>query len=266
MINLAISGANGRMGQALIKSLLEEKGIQLNSLLTRSKLETFTALFNSHLENVECVKYLQLITKPIDVIIDFSTPLVTLDVLKNCIDKNIKCVIGTTGFTESQKKIIEEAAKKILIILAPNTSVGLNLILKLIEITAKVLPQADTEIIEAHHKYKVDAPSGTALKMGEVIAKAKDLNFEHMSVFNRHNHAGIRQDNTIGFSCIRAGEIIGEHTALFALPNEKIEIKHTALDRNIFAKGALQAARWLAQQTAPGLYDMQDVLGLKNIN
>jgi 4-hydroxy-tetrahydrodipicolinate reductase len=199
----------------------------------------------------------------VDVIIDFTRPESTLNALTICRKHGKRLVIGTTGFTPMQRSEIEQGAHDIPIMLAPNMSVGVNLCLKLLEITAKVIGEdSDIEIIEAHHRHKIDAPSGTALRMGEVIAKTLGKDLQESAVYARHGHTGARIPKSIGFSVIRAGDIIGEHTVLFAEEGERIEITHKASSRATFAKGAMRAAHWLMNQPA-GLYDMQDALGLK---
>jgi 4-hydroxy-tetrahydrodipicolinate reductase len=171
-------------------------------------------------------------------------------------------VIGTTGFSEQDQEKIEQAAQDIAIVLAPNMSVGVNLCLKLLEVAAEVLGDSvDIEIVEAHHRTKVDAPSGTALRMGEVIAAALDRTLADNGVFSRHGRTGVRGDKDIGFATIRAGDIVGEHNVMFASSGERIEISHKATSRMVFAHGALRAAVWLSQQE-PGLYSMENVLGL----
>lgn len=172
-------------------------------------------------------------------------------------------VIGTTGFNETQKSIIAEAAKDIPIVMAPNMSVGVNLSLKLLEIAAKVMGEyTDIEVIEAHHRHKIDAPSGTALRMGEVVAKALGRDLKDCAIYGREGDTGVRQRNTIGFSTIRAGDIVGEHTVMFADEGERLEITHKASSRMTFANGAVRAALWLEGKES-GLFDMQDVLELK---
>jgi dihydrodipicolinate reductase len=175
-----------------------------------------------------------------------------------------KIVIGTTGYTAAQKVVITEAAKDVAIVIAPNMSVGVNLALKLLEMTAKVMGDyADIEVIEAHHRHKVDAPSGTALRMGEVIADVLGRDLKDCAIYGREGITGERDPRTIGFSTIRAGDIVGEHTVMFADEGERIEITHKATSRMTFAKGAIRAAIWL-QDKPNGLFDMQDVLGLSD--
>jgi 4-hydroxy-tetrahydrodipicolinate reductase len=199
-----------------------------------------------------------------DVLIDFTRPDASMDYIEICRKAGKKLVIGTTGYSESQKAIIAEAAKDIAIVIAPNFSVGVNLSLKLLEMTAKVMGDyTDIEVIEAHHRHKVDAPSGTALRMGEVVAATLGRDLKDCAIYGREGDTGARDRKTIGFSTIRAGDIVGEHTVMFADEGERLEITHKATSRMTFANGAVRAAIWLANQSS-GLFDMQDVLGLKN--
>jgi 4-hydroxy-tetrahydrodipicolinate reductase len=197
-----------------------------------------------------------------DVLIDFTCPEASMASIEQCRRAGKKIVIGTTGFNEKQKTEIAKASEDIAIVLAPNFSVGVNLTLKLLEMTAKVMGDyTDIEVIEAHHRHKVDAPSGTALRMGEVIAKTLGRDLKDCAIYGREGHTGERDRKTIGFSTIRAGDIVGEHTVMFADEGERIEITHKASSRMTFANGAVRAAVWLADKDR-GLYDMQDVLGL----
>jgi len=197
-----------------------------------------------------------------DVVIDFTRPEGTLAHLKMCRELGVKAVIGTTGFTERQKAQIEECARAIAIVMAPNMSVGVNVTLKLLQMAARALATGyDIEVIEAHHRHKVDAPSGTALKMGEVIAEALGRDFKQCAVFSREGVTGERDPSTIGFTSIRGGDIVGDHTVLFAGTGERIEITHRSSSRAGYAAGSLLAARFIASREK-GLFDMQDVLGL----
>ena len=194
---------------------------------------------------------------------DFTTPESTLAALAQCIKSGKAMVIGTTGCTPEQRAQIEAAGEDMPLVFAPNFSVGVNLSLKLLEVAAKVLGDSvDVEIIGAHHRHKVDSPSGTALAMGEAVAKALGRDLDKHAAYSREGRHGERPREQIGFSTIHAGDIVGEHTAMFAGEGERLEITHKATDRAIFARGALRAAQWLAGKPA-GLYDMQDVLGLK---
>ena len=198
-----------------------------------------------------------------DVLIDFTRPEGTLAHLKVCRELGVKAVIGTTGFSEAQKREIQDVAKDIAIVMAPNMSVGVNVTLKLLQMAAQALSTGyDIEIIEAHHRHKVDAPSGTALKMGEVIAEAMGRDLKDCAVYAREGVTGERDPSTIGFSTIRGGDIVGDHTVLFAGTGERIEITHKSASRATYAQGSLRALRFLAGKKN-GLYDMFDVLGLR---
>jgi 4-hydroxy-tetrahydrodipicolinate reductase len=197
------------------------------------------------------------------VLIDFTRPEGTLEHIKVCRELGVALVIGTTGFSEAQKSVIVDASKDIAIMMAPNMSVGVNVTLKLLEMAAKALSTGyDIEIIEAHHRHKVDAPSGTALKMGEVIAQALGRDLKDCAVYAREGVTGERDPSSIGFATIRGGDIVGDHTVLFAGTGERIEISHKSSSRVTYAQGSLRAVRFLAGQKT-GLFDMADVLGLK---
>ena len=200
-----------------------------------------------------------------DVVIDFTAPSATLANIALCRQHGKKIVIGTTGFTEQERAQVDEAARTVPIVMAPNYSVGVNLVFKLLEKAAKVMGDyCDIEIIEAHHRHKVDAPSGTAIGMGEAIAGAMGNKLSDVAVYAREGITGERSRDEIGFATIRAGDIVGEHTAMFADIGERVEITHKATDRMTFANGAVRAACWLNDKT-PGLYTMQDVLGLDEL-
>lgn len=197
------------------------------------------------------------------VLIDFTRPQGTLEHLAICAKQGVRMVIGTTGFDDAQKKLIDQAAKRTAIVMAPNMSVGVNLVFKLLETASKVLAEGfDIEIIEAHHRHKVDAPSGTALRMGEAVANAIGRDLKTCAVYGREGVTGERNPSTIGFATVRGGDIVGDHTALFAGEGERVEITHKASSRATFALGALRAARFLGDKSQ-GLFDMQDVLGLR---
>jgi 4-hydroxy-tetrahydrodipicolinate reductase len=204
------------------------------------------------------------LTDRFDVLIDFTRPEASMNYIDICRQAGKKVVIGTTGYSDAQKAAIAEAAQDVAIVIAPNFSVGVNLSLKLLEMTAKVMGNyTDIEVIEAHHRHKVDAPSGTALRMGEVVAAALGRDLKDCAIYGREGDTGARDRKTIGFSTIRAGDIVGEHTVMFADEGERVEITHKATSRMTFANGAVRAAIWLADKQN-GLFDMQDVLGLKS--
>jgi len=206
---------------------------------------------------------LQAVADDFDVLIDFTIPAATLAHLKVCREAGRSMVIGTTGFKEHERRSIETAAEDIGIVFAPNMSVGVNLCFKLLQVAAEVLgDEVDVEVIEAHHRHKVDAPSGTALRMGEVVANALGRDLADCAVYGREGHTGERDRKTIGFETIRAGDIVGDHTVMFVGTGERVEITHKASSRMTFANGAARAALWIGSREK-GLYDMQDVLGLR---
>ncbi|MEE9309482.1 MAG: 4-hydroxy-tetrahydrodipicolinate reductase [Cocleimonas sp.] len=266
MINIAVVGAAGRMGKILIEACAESD----NAKLTVATEHPESSLIGTDAgevagvgkSNVIIVSNLDDAANDFDVLIDFTRPAPTLNHLDWCTKNNKGMIIGTTGFSDDEKSQIDSAGKVIPIVFAANFSVGVTLSLKLLELTARVLGDSvDIEIIEAHHRHKVDAPSGTALKMGEVIAETLDRTLEENAVYCREGVTGERDRKDIGFQTIRAGDIVGEHTVMFADIGERIEITHKASSRMTFAKGAVRAAAWLGGQS-PSVYDMQDVLEL----
>ncbi|SMF96241.1 dihydrodipicolinate reductase [Methylomagnum ishizawai] len=268
MIRVGIIGAAGRMGHALIRACATTPGLTLAAAIERPGSPAIGTdageLAGQAKLGIPVTDDLAAAIDGIDVLIDFTRPESSLAALALCQAHGKRLVIGTTGFGPEQKAAIEQAAQTLPIMLAPNMSVGVNLCLKLLEIAAKIIgDNTDIEIIEAHHRHKVDAPSGTALRMGEVVAAALGRDLKQCAVYGREGHTGERDPKSIGFSVIRAGDIVGEHTVMFADEGERVEITHNASSRATFAKGAMRAALWLAE-TPAGLYDMQDVLGLKN--
>lgn len=267
MIRVAITGAAGRMGRHLLDTCHQSDQVQC-TVAVEAKSSPFIGADAGELAGIGRLNLLlgtdlAPLTDSFDVLIDFTRPAATLTYLSLCQTAGKAMVIGTTGFSSEQKTEIARAAKRIPIVFAPNMSIGVNLCFKLLELTARVLgDSADVEIIEAHHRHKVDAPSGTALAMGQVIATALGRDLQACAVYGREGHTGERQRSTIGFATVRAGDIVGEHTVLFADVGERIEITHRAASRMTFAKGAVRAAAWLAGRS-PGLFDMQDVLGLR---
>ena len=243
MTKIAINGSNGRMGQALIEAVKLNPNVSQGSILNRG-------------DDIERV------LKDFDVLIDFTRPEATLDALSTCQSAGKAMVIGTTGFSDDALKVIDQASSDIPIVFAPNMSVGVNLTLKLLETTAKVIgADSNIEIVEAHHRHKVDAPSGTALKMGEVIANALGRDLSECAVYGREGTEEPRDRKTIGFSSIRGGDVVGEHTVTFFMEGERVEITHKASSRMTYANGAVKASQWLTNQEN-GLYSMQDVLDL----
>lgn len=266
MTRIAIAGAAGRMGRTLIQACHETDGIELTAALEHSEHPLLGSdageLAGIGRTGVTLGADLGAVLDTFDVLIDFTRPEPTLANLAACRQAGKRMVIGTTGFSDAQKMQIADAARDIAVVFAPNMSVGVNLCLKLLDLAARVLgDEVDIEVIEAHHRHKVDAPSGTALRMGEVVAAALGRDLKTCAVYGREGHTGARARKTIGFETIRAGDIVGDHTVMFAGTGEIVEITHKASSRMTFASGAVRAAGWLMGQPA-GLFDMQDVLGL----
>jgi 4-hydroxy-tetrahydrodipicolinate reductase len=264
-LKIAIAGASGRMGRMLIEAVSQADDCQLSGALDRPDspaLGQDAAAFLGHASGVAITPDLVTGIAGARVLIDFTRPEGTLAHLAVCREHGVAAVIGTTGFTEAQKAEIAEHARHIGIMMAPNMSVGVNVVLKLLDMAARALNQGyDIEIIEAHHRHKVDAPSGTALKMGEVVAEALGRDLKSCAVYGREGVTGERDPSTIGFATVRGGDIIGDHTVLFAGTGERIEISHKSSSRATYAQGSLRAARFLAAR-GPGLFDMNDVLGI----
>ena len=262
---IAIAGCSGRMGRTLLEAVTQAPDLQLGAALERTG-SPYLNKDAGELIGAGCgisiTSDYATALKNCDQLIDFTRPEGTLAHLAVCREAGVKMIIGTTGFSASEKAQLKAAAQDIAIVFAPNMSVGVNVTFKLLEIAAKVLEGYDIEIIEAHHRHKVDAPSGTALRMGEVIAEALNKDLSKVAVYGREGITGERNPETIGFSTIRAGDIVGDHTALFAGIGERIEISHKASSRMTFAMGALRAVRFLADKPN-GLFDMQDVLKLR---
>ena len=265
-ISIAIAGASGRMGQMLVEAVRAADDCVLGGALDIAASPAIghdAGAFAGQTTGVLITADIAQGLKNSRVLIDFTRPEGTMAHLAVCRTSGVAMVIGTTGFTDSQKAEIAQAAKHIPIMMAPNMSVGVNVTLKLLEMAAKALASGyDIEIIEAHHRHKVDAPSGTALKMGEVIAGALGRDLKDCAVYAREGVTGERDPSSIGFATIRGGDIVGDHTVLFAGTGERIEITHNSSSRSTYAQGSLRAARFLAGQKS-GLFDMFDVLGLK---
>ncbi len=266
MMNVAIAGISGRMGRALLEAVLAASDMRLHAALDRAgspALEGDAGALVGGLSGVKVSADAAVVLSGADVLIDFTRPEATLHHLGVCVEQRVGLVIGTTGFDAAGKAAIEQAAKSIPVVFAPNMSVGVNLALKLLDMAARVLDEDfDIEITEAHHRHKVDAPSGTALRMGEVIANALGRDLKSCAVYGREGVTGERDSRTIGFATLRGGDIVGDHTVMFAGIGERLEITHKASSRMTFALGALRAARYLLGKP-DGLFDMQDVLGLK---
>lgn len=269
MTRVAITGAAGRMGKTLIEAVDAAEGVTLGAavVLPDSSLIGADAgeLAGIGKNQVAISGSLEAVLDDFDVLIDFTSPESTLANLKVCQAAGKSMVIGTTGLSDDQKAVLAAGAESISVVFAPNMSVGVNLCFKLLEVAAKALGDDggyDIEVIEAHHRHKVDAPSGTALRMGEVVADALGRDLKTCAVYGREGQTGARPEKEIGFETIRAGDVVGDHTVLFATEGERIEITHKASSRMTFAKGAVRAAGWLSDRET-GLYDMQDVLSLR---
>jgi 4-hydroxy-tetrahydrodipicolinate reductase len=265
-LNIAIAGSSGRMGRMLLEALAHVEDMQLSAALEQSGspyLGRDAGELVGAALGVNIVDDVALALSGCDVLIDFTRPEGTLMHLDACRAEGVKMVIGTTGFSVAQKEEFRRASQTIPIVLAPNMSVGVNVTLKLAELAAKVLNEDyDIEIIEMHHRHKVDAPSGTALRMGEIVAEARGKDLSDIAVYAREGITGERVPGTIGFATVRGGDVVGDHTVMFAGIGERIEISHKASSRATFAAGALKAARFLADKER-GLFDMQDVLALR---
>ncbi|WP_280191661.1 4-hydroxy-tetrahydrodipicolinate reductase [Delftia sp. PS-11] len=265
-LRVAVAGASGRMGRMLIEAILQSKDLALAVALDRPDspfLGTDPSAFLGHASGIVIESDVRAALAKADCLIDFTRPEGTMDHLAICADLGVKLVIGTTGFSDEQKARIAEYAQRTAVMFSPNMSVGVNVTFKLLEMAAKALSSGyDIEIVEAHHRHKVDAPSGTALKMGEVIAEAQGTKLADRAVYERFGHTGERADNTIGFATVRGGDIIGDHTVIFAGTGERIEISHKSSSRAGYAQGSLRAVRFLAGK-ASGQFDMYDVLNLR---
>ncbi len=267
MIRVAVVGAAGRMGRMLIEALATDKQAQLSAAIIPADSSLLGGdageLAGVGRLGVPLTAGLETCISEVDTVIDFTIPAYTIENIALCVRHKKNMVIGTTGFDEAQKQVLAKAAEQIPVVFAPNMSIGVNLVFKLLETAAKILDEdADIEVVEAHHRNKVDAPSGTALKMGEVVAEATGRKFTDCAIYGREGYTGVRDQETIGFATIRAGDVVGDHTVLFACEGERVEITHKASNRIIYARGAMRAVRFLMNKKT-GFYDMQDVLGLK---
>ena len=265
-IRFAIAGSAGRMGRTLIEAVLGDPGATLVAALEH-ELSPVLGKDAGELVGAPCGVRVEADVAAAmgkaEVLIDFTRPEGSLRHLSACRASGTHMVIGTTGFDAVGKQAIADAARDIPIVFAPNMAVGVNAVFKLLDVAARILDQGyDVEVIEAHHRHKVDAPSGTALRMGEVVAAALGRNLADCAVYGREGHTGERPANQIGFATIRGGDVVGDHTVLFAGTGERIEIAHRSASRMSYALGSLRAARFLRGRTS-GLYDMQDVLGLR---
>ena len=265
MLNVAIAGASGRMGRMLIEAVLADPEAHLSGALDvpgSPVLGQDAAFALGRSSGVAITANLHAGLNSADVLIDFTRPEGTLAHLTACRALGVRAVIGTTGFTPAQKAELAAHGQHLALVLAPNMSVGVNVMLRLLQTAAGLLGDAyDVEVIEAHHRHKVDAPSGTALALGEAVARGRGIDLAEHGVFTRHGHTGERRRGDIGFATVRGGDIVGEHTVMFAGTGERIEITHKSSSRANYAEGSLRAAHFLAGR-APGLYGMADVLGL----
>ncbi len=267
-IKVGVIGAGGRMGRMLIEAVQNNPKTILNAAIERQGSSLVGADAGEvaaigRLE-VQIVDELETVINDIDVLIDFSLPDATEKNMQVCAEHNVAMVIGTTGFNEAQEQVLAKASEKIAIVYAGNYSTGVNLSLKLLGMAAKAFGNdADVEIIEAHHKHKIDAPSGTAYMMAEAVAEARGQNLKDVAIYGREGQTGERESGTIGIHAVRGGEIVGDHTVMFIADGEVVEITHRARERMTFAAGAVRAATWVTEQ-AVGQYDMQDVLGLND--
>ena len=267
MTRIAVCGAAGRMGRTILEVVRDTDGVSVGAAIEHSgsnmlgmdagEIAGLGRCGINITDNIESV------ADDFDVLIDFTLADAVANNVGVCSSLGKRVVIGTTGLSTAQQSVIREASRDIAIVFAPNMSIGVNLCFKLVELAARVIGESsDIEIIEAHHNQKQDAPSGTAVRMGEIIAGVLGRDLAQCAVYGREGHTGVREKNSIGFETIRAGDIVGEHTAMFAVAGERIEIVHKASSRKTFAGGAVRAAQWLMSKEN-GLYDMQDVLGLR---
>jgi len=267
MVRIAITGAAGRMGKMLIEAVKQADGAELAAAIERPDSTLIGAdageLAGVGKKGVAIVGDINEVVGEFDVLVDFTAPVATVNNAAVCAANGKGIVIGTTGFSDEEKASVLAATEQTAMCMASNFSTGVNLCFKLLDMAARVLgDDVDIEIVEAHHRHKVDAPSGTALSMGEVVADALGRDLKTCAVYGREGQTGARDRETIGFATVRAGDIVGDHTVMFAADGERVEITHKASSRMSFARGAIRAATWLAAKDK-GLFDMQDVLGLK---
>ena len=270
-VRLAIAGASGRMGQALIEAALQAPDLALASALDVAGSPALGRDAGERFGRVTGVSVDADVPRALaaaDVLIDFTRPAGTLAHVAACEQAGVAAVIGTTGFDDAQKRRLQAAGERIALVVAPNMSIGVNVLLELVRVAARSLRGFDAEIVEMHHRHKVDAPSGTALALGEAVAAGLGVPLAEHALYAREGVTGEREPGTIGFATLRGGDVVGEHTVIFAGAGERVELAHKATSRQNFASGALRAARFLAgrrAQGATGLYDMRDVLGLGRV-
>lgn len=263
MIDVAISGATGRMGHMLLEAVANSEDFKLVCALAPEgapEIGQDAFAFLGKTSGVAITSDVEELSKA-DVLIDFTRPEATLAYMPVCVQKHVGIVIGTTGFDAAGKAAIEKTSESVPVVFAPNMSVGVNTVLSLIAKAAALLPDYDCEIVEMHHRHKVDAPSGTALEMGRRVAQARGVKFEDVALLSREGHTGERVKGTIGFAALRGGDVVGDHTVIFAETGERIEISHKSSSRAGYATGALTAARFILKKNN-GLFSMTDVLGL----
>jgi 4-hydroxy-tetrahydrodipicolinate reductase len=265
-LRIAVAGASGRMGRALIEAVLAAPDLELRGAFERrghpSVGRDAGELCGSRC-GVAIGEEVESAVANCDVLVDFTRPEATLAHLAACRRRGVRMVIGTTGFSAEQRQAIAEAAREVAVAMSPNFSVGVNVAFRLVDLAARSLGRGyDVEIVEAHHRHKVDAPSGTALRMGEIVARALGRDLRRDAVYGREGVTGERREETIGFSAVRGGDLVGDHTVMFIGSGERLEITHRASSRANYAQGALRAARFVAARPN-GLYDMADVLGLR---
>lgn len=269
MLKVVIAGVSGRMGHALLEGVFADQGLQLHAALDRAESPLIGRDAGEQfgkLSRVMITSDLDAALVGADVLVDFTRPEATMNYLEACLKANVHMVIGTTGFNDAQKQTIADAANQIGIVFAPNMSVGVTLLINLVEQAARVLSEGyDIEVVEMHHRYKVDAPSGTALRLGEAAANGIGRSLSDCAVYAREGVTGEREGGTIGFATMRGGDVVGDHTVVLAGVGERVELTHKASSRATFALGALRAAKYLAQRST-GLYDMRDVLGFPKKN
>ena len=264
MLRIGITGTAGRMGKTLVQAIQARENMQLSLALEQADNSSLgkDAGVVAGVEHLDVPITSQLLADTFDVLIDFTLPEATIAHVEQCASAGRPIVIGTTGLTDSQLTVLQQASESIPIVFAPNMSVGVNVCLKLLKTAAEAFGNTvDIEVVEAHHRAKIDAPSGTALKMGEVVADALGRSLKDDGVFARHGRTGARERNTIGFSTIRGGDIVGDHTVMFIGDGERVEITHRSNSRMTYASGALRAAAWVVEQPR-GLYGMSDILSL----
>lgn len=266
MLKVVIAGCSGRMGHALMEAVIQDPTLDLHAALDRAESPAQGRDAGEAIGKITGIKVSADVSAALrgaNVLIDFTRPEPSMAYLEACRQAKVAMVIGTTGFDTAQKAAIERASQEIGVVFAPNMSIGVNLLINLVQAAAKVLNEGyDIEIIETHHRHKVDAPSGTALRLGEAAASALGRTLENCAVYGREGNTGARNSQTIGFATVRAGDVVGDHTVLFASMGERVELTHKASSRATFALGAMRAASFLGDGKI-GLFDMQDVLGLR---